>query len=433
MLESPLFEYIGIAATILGLIALVVGLARWFFTLEANASKSRDETKQMRLQDDLSSAKARNEQLLESVRLSGEVGRVALSLKTDLDERLQRFMAATGATGGSIYVPIEGSNGAVAGLSFLTIEPFNRQNRLLKSKIIPLRSMAGRAFQQGEAVIVSHVADTTERFQGAESVSGYQPISSINLPLRLGDEVIGVLQLLRRRGEQPFGDEELGAAKLLVEEVAGSVGDLRKYPEIFGAMNGERMREGTDATVLFFDISSSSLLFREFPTSSALQMLNEFFEQICEVGFQHGGALDNYMGDGALMRFGGPRISEGHELNAANAACAMAKEFATVRHYWTELNPALGKVNFRAGIASGQLVEGAVGHSLVRNLSVAGLPISVASALCNAAPRDRSAIYVDGSLADRLGDQVELTPIALDAAGKLAANTDRAFELVGVR
>ncbi|MGB3797037.1 MAG: GAF domain-containing protein [Alteraurantiacibacter sp.] len=428
---ANVFTTIGIIASLIAIIGGLVALTRYFASLEAKSKATESALAFSSLERKLEAAEARNEHLAETIELAGKSGQAAIGMKRQMDELLNRTMASCNASGGSIYVPIEKGD-VVQGLSFLTIEPFNRQNRLLKSKIIPMRSMAGRCYQSGEAILISQVDQSTERFKSAENITDYHPASSINYPLSHRGEMIGVLQLLRQEGEISFSKADFDLVKAHEVEISSIVDELRQFPEIQGAMRETGVREGIDASILFFDISSSSTLFREFSTGFALQLLNEFFEETCEIGFQHGGALDNYMGDGALMRFAPPRIAVDHELRAAEAAISMLKAFPTVRHYWCELNPSLAKVQFRAGIASGPLLEGVVGHSLVRSLGIAGLPITVASALCNAIPRDRSAVYVDPAMAQRLGNSAKLREIAVDKEGKLGVNTEKAFELLEI-
>ncbi len=423
---------IGAVASVIGLIALLVAIIRYILMFERRADKAKDGDDIRSLESELDRANARNQQLRESIELANIKGPVALELKSQLDERLQRFMTANGATGASIYVPLTGVEGQINGLSFLTIEPYTRQNRLLKTKVIPLRSMAGRCFLSREAMLIKQVSPGVEHFEGAEELTNYSPASTVNIPVMKGEDAVAVLQLLRRIGDEPFTQQDLDQARILAKDVEQIVSELIKYPEIFGTMGKAPKDEGYDATTLFFDLSYSSILFREFSTRFALDLLNQFFEDICDVGFEHGGRLDNYLGDGALMRFSAPRVMEGHEISGAQAALAMASRFPSIRHYWTELNPALAQVQFRAGLAAGSLVEGAIGHSLVRNLGVAGFPISVSSALCAEAPRDRTAIWMDGDFAKRLGNQAVIKPIKTNNMTKVQRVANEMFELCSI-
>lgn len=419
---------IGALASVVGLAAVFFGIARYFSRREALAVHERNLRKNEELERKLELAEARNSQLSDTLRLGGQAGSTGLELKDRIDRALQEIMAVCGATGGSVYQPIESTHG-VSGLSFLTIEPFTRQNRLLKKKIIPLRSMAGRCFQTAVPILHRDVATVADRYGNAAELAEYLPSSSINVPLLHNGDVVAILQLLRREGEEPFSQADLEEVVVAARQLSALAGRIRQFPEVQKAIANGELQESKDASILFFDISSSSLIFREFSTSFGLKLLNEFFEQTCDIGFRFGGSLDNYMGDGALMRFSVPRADD-HELSAARAALEMAREFPVIRHYWSEFNPSLSRVHFRAGLSAGPLVEGPVGHSLVRTLGVAGLPITVASSLCAAAPRDRSIVLIDSVMADRLGTGAVTRKFETLGEEKLSAATEAAYELV---
>ena len=61
------------------------------------------------------------------------------------------------------------------------------------------------------------------------------------------------------------------------------------------------------------------------------EMLNEFFERMADVIFEHDGTLDKFIGDAILAVFGAPLEQPDHASRAVDAALAMRRELARVQ------------------------------------------------------------------------------------------------------
>jgi class 3 adenylate cyclase len=376
---------------------------------------------------------AQREELDEKIGLIGRAGGAVLARKSALDQELQGLMRSFGASGGSIYVPVTGPRGTVQGLAFLCIEPFNRDNARLKSQIIPLRSLAGRCFMSGKSEAVTDVSKRADQFAEANQIANYQPSSTINVALGKGGETIGVLQLLRREGEPPFRAADVHHVITLAEPLTRQVFEVTSDVDsarLLGLATDDFTVEGT---VLFFDLSHSALLFQELASPHALLLLNEFFERMCEIAFRRGATLDTYLGDGALLRFNVPRELPDHELAAANAAVEMLAAFPRLRdEHWLAYSPGLAATHIRIGLATGPLLRANLGHSQVQHLTVLGYPISVAAALCDAAPRNRSVILAADETIRPIRGRVEIADGAPTDIGKALRFTEKAHEISGI-
>jgi class 3 adenylate cyclase len=342
-------------------------------------------------------------------------------------------MRANRASGGSIYAPALGTDGEVKGLVFVCIEPLNDQTRQLRKKIIPLKSLAGRCLKAGESVVVSNAAQQKDHFKEAERISDYRPSTTLNIALKHEGRTVGVLQLLSREGEKGFTEQDLRRVAPLCDPIAELLDKLIANSDFVKVLNLADDAEGSDGSVIIFDLTRSSMLFQEFSPSFALKLMNEYFESLCDVAFAAGAVLDNYMGDGALLRFNVARPQPDHELAAVKAALAMTSAFDELQSYWMDLSPVLGDLHYRAGVSSGPLLRGNLGHSQFQRLTILGHPISVAAALCSEGDRDRSVILVSEETHRAVKGQVISVSRDLSQLGKVNLFTRSVYEIQGLR
>jgi class 3 adenylate cyclase len=440
---------LAVAGGIIAVVVALVGLGRSYLKNQELIERAKivDENRDLtdRLRDAskahqdeiravagrLADCEAQRDQLSEKVSLMGRAGGAALALKSAIDSELQAIMRSFGASGGSIYVPVSGPRGNVRGLAFLCIEPFTPDNQRLKSQIIPLRSLAGRCFESGKSGAVLNVAQSREQYAEASAIANYRPSSTVNVALAHGGETIGALQLLRREGEPAFREADVARVATMAEPIAEQVFDATRSiasAKLLGLATEDFTVEGT---VMVFDLSRSALLFQELASSHALLLLNELFERMCEIGFAAGATLDTYMGDGALLRFNVPRALPDHEYAAVKAALEMRDAFSRLRdERWLGFSTEFAATHLRAGLSSGPLLRANLGHSQVQHLTVLGHPVSVAAALCDAAPRERSAIFAAEETVSPIRDRIVVRPTEESALAKAARFTTAAYEIV---
>jgi class 3 adenylate cyclase len=386
------------------------------------------------LQSRLNDCEVQRDQLNDKISLIGRAGGAALALKAAIDAELQSVMKSFGASGGSIYVPVTGPRGNVQGLAFLSIEPFTKENQKLKNQIIPLRSLAGKCFVSGKSDLERDVTESSDHYSEADSVSNYATASTISVALAGGGQAIGVLQLLRKKGEPPFKRDDVGRIATLAEGLAKQVSEATRDVDgakLLGLSSGDF---SIDGTVLIFDLTNSACLFEELAASHALLLLNEYFERMCDVGFAAGGTLDTYMGDGALMRFNVPRELPDHEFAAVKAAFDMMAAFTRLRdERWLAHSATLAGTHLRVGVSTGPLVRATLGHSQVQHLTVLGHPLSVAAGLCDSAPRDRSVVWASEETVAAIRPRAVAEPVDPAKLGKSTRFTRAAYEITSLQ
>jgi class 3 adenylate cyclase len=426
-------DLFGLIGAILGVAGALVAVTRYLTLAQEKLQRDAIERDKRELATKLVEAEAQRDQLNEQLKLAARKGSAGLSRKLALDDLLRAAMKAMGASGASLYVPVFGPRDQVNGLAFLCIEPFTSHTRQLRSKIIPLRSLAGSAFLSGISSIVPNVATDTKHFKAAEAIANYKPSKMLNFALRHRDTTVGVLQLMSQGDEAGFEESDIerlqAMAPPIVEQLM-SLTDSGEHMPLLGLND-----DITDpvATVLFFDISGSTTLLRELSPKFAIQLINEYFEEMCDIAIRNGAAIDNYTGDGALLRFNLPRKQADHELAAITTAMEMTRAFERIRDYWITISPSLALVQNRIGIATGPLVQANLGHSQFQRLTVLGYPISVAATLCDAGPRDRSVVLISDEVWQAVKNRVVATAQTPEPGSKLALLLQRYHEVTALR
>jgi adenylate cyclase len=150
------------------------------------------------------------------------------------------------------------------------------------------------------------------------------------------------------------------------------VDELASNDEPFGPVRRQ------DVAVLFADIVGFTRYSEDHPAEEVFELLRTFHRRMEQVVFDHGGTVDNYIGDCIMATFGVPRPAEDDAVRALRCAQAMA---AAVEE-WNSSRRAKGRapIDVRIGCQYGPVVLGAIGSE--RNLSVA-----VVGDTCNVASR----------------------------------------------
>src|SRR5690606_19571269 len=300
-----------------------------------------------------------------------------------------------------------------------------------RSKIIPLHSLAGRALKTGEPSVVSNAKATADHFGRADQMSGYQTNDTLTYPLRSGGEVVGVLQLVNKSGGGRFSEDDLVRIQSVATRLARKVDEFRRTPGAMELIGVTPDAEGELATVMFCDLTASSLLFEVLNVSAAIRHINEYFERVCEVVFRHGGTIDKYAGDGVLFRFNVPHRITDHPATAIRCALEVQETFDNLKGDWLTLGEALNDVYSRVGLAHGRVRQALVGHPQYQYLTIFGTSVNAAVNLCDGAPRDRNVILIDDDLHARTGHLVQVRRLPDGTLGKAGRYTPAAYEVVG--
>ena len=166
-------------------------------------------------------------------------------------------------------------------------------------------------------------------------------------------------------------------------------GELKRFlPEqvaerlLAGQLEPDEAFERRKITALFADIVGFTDLSESLEPEELAQLLNEYLREMTAVAVEHGGALDNFIGDGVMVIFGAPSASD--ERAQALAAIRTALNMRTrVRELAAGVRergiPA--DLQIRVGINTGHCTVGVFGSDVMRAYKAVGFAVNIASRL----------------------------------------------------
>lgn len=206
---------------------------------------------------------------------------------------------------------------------------------------------------------------------------------SISDPIRQVRQALGEVQ----RGHtdvsvEVYDSSEVGLLQDGFNQMVAGVAEREQLRDLFGRHVGVdvariALETGTDlggeireVAVLFIDMVGSTLLAATRPPGEVVKLLNEFFRVVVDVVSEHGGLVNKFEGDAALVVFGAPI----EHPDAASAALAAARQLRT------ELGRMPG-VDMGIGVSAGSAVAGNIGAAKRFEYTVIGDPVNEASRL----------------------------------------------------
>lgn len=377
-------------------------VGRWTPQAAALAEAEAELRKLRASRDDVAALEARNGDLARQLAVAAEFGKGVLSEYHDIEGRLEDLRQIMNAESASIYLPVYPTEedirhrSNVVGLSFLVALPVTPVTQELKTDLVPLNSEAGYCFRTGEPQCMTRTGDQDRHYGGADRRTGHTTRDMITLPVRTGTSSVAVLQLINSRSTDGFTADDIAAAKNQSAELRDAILEFASDTEKARAMGIYRTPTET-VSIIYADLSNSSMLFRgDRGTAHSVRALNRFLDTICEAAIGFGATIDNYVGDGVVVRFNQPAPLPDHQKKAVLAADAMIKAFDNFK---SEPGHREFANNYlRCGVATGPAILGPIGHPQNQIWRLMGTPIAVAANICHAAPRTENIVLVDDSI-----------------------------------
>lgn len=144
-------------------------------------------------------------------------------------------------------------------------------------------------------------------------------------------------------------------------------------------LGGDKRR----VAVLFSDIRGFTALSETMTPDAIARLLTEYFSEMVECVFRHGGTLDKFIGDSVMAQWGAP-IGEPDDCDRAmSAALDMMAELDRLNTRWR----AQGRPTLAIGIGLnvGDVFAGNIGSERRLEYTVIGDPVNVSSRLCGKA------------------------------------------------
>lgn len=133
--------------------------------------------------------------------------------------------------------------------------------------------------------------------------------------------------------------------------------------------------------ILFSDLRGFTRMSEKMTPPQIVYVLNQYFEVMIDLVFQHGGVLDKIVGDELMVLYGVPSQS-GSDID--NAIATSMKMFEVLE----QLNQKIESEGFERlevgiGINFGEVVSGNIGSTRQMNYTVIGDEVNLASRLCS--------------------------------------------------
>lgn len=341
----------------------------------------------------------------------------------DVDQLLEKVVdvafAALQIDLASVLLLDPGSGKLVPRVSRCRVEGANR--RVPTS--IPRRTMEERA------AIVTCDAPSDQRF-GGRSILLEGVHSAICVPLLDdGERFLGALYL-DASTRHAFSDEDLefvvafagiAAVSLANRELSDRLererhvrSNLQRYfaPDLVDEISASHKAvklggERKAVAVLFSDIRGFTSLAETMAADDTASLLNEYFSEMVEVVFRHGGTLDKFIGDGVMALWGAPVAHADDADRSLRAAIDMQQTLDDLNARWRAANrPAL---DVGIGLAYGEVFAGNIGSEHRLEYTVIGDTVNTASRLCSRAAAGE--IIAAETLCDQLKRPLPLTPL----------------------
>ncbi len=267
------------------------------------------------------------------------------------------------------------------------------------------RSIAERVVSERIAVLSDNAAQDA-RFSG-QSILMQSVRSAMCTPLMAeGERVLGILYVDSVTATHSFGDEDLqflvafagiAAAGIRTSMQAEQLrrealvrGNFERYfaPDVASqiARSAGDVRAGGERrpiTVLFSDIRGFTSLAETMAPEAIAELLSEYFSEMVDIVFEHGGTLDKFIGDAIMALWGAPLAQEDGADRAMRAATAMQWALRGLNQRWADAGRPVLEVGI--GVSHGEVFAGNIGSDRRLEYTVIGDTVNIAARLCSEA------------------------------------------------
>ncbi len=223
-------------------------------------------------------------------------------------------------------------------------------------------------------IFVTAMTDTEDEARGFEIGA----VDYITKPIRPPVVLQRVrLQLALRRAQLELAELGQRYASYLSPQVSSSIRSGEVPVELVGTRK--------HLTIFFSDLVGFTRQTEQLDPAVMTRLINSYFQAMTEVVEQHGGTLDNYIGDAIQVFFGDPhtRGPEQDAVAAVQMALAMQAKIPQLQPLWHAAG--LDALQVRMGVASGPCFVGNFGSEQQMAYTVLGTPANLAERLQNRA------------------------------------------------
>jgi adenylate cyclase len=271
--------------------------------------------------------------------------------------------------------------------------------------IVLSNTVISQVLQNKESVLSSD-ATMDKRFSSAHSIIMQGIRSTMTVPLLHIDELLGVMHLDSQIQSNAFTEKDLQICTGMAAQAAIAILNARLAKSIEkeahtraqfsrlippavveqvvkGELTLERGGRLSEITMLYSDIRGFTAMADGRPPEEVVNTLNEYFEVMVDVLFQHSGTLDKFVGDEIIGLFGAPIPIDDAAYKAVLCAKSMMDGLEEFNRTREAENQAPIKIGI--GINTGKVITGAIGSTRALQYTAIGDAMNVASRLVNIA------------------------------------------------
>jgi adenylate cyclase len=271
--------------------------------------------------------------------------------------------------------------------------------------IVLSNTVISQVLQNKESVLSSD-ATMDKRFSSAHSIIMQGIRSTMTVPLLHIDELLGVMHLDSQIQSNAFTEKDLQICTGMASQAAIAILNARLAKSIEkeahtraqfsrlippsvveqvvkGELTLERGGRLSEITMLYSDIRGFTAMADGRPPEEVVNTLNEYFEVMVDVLFQHSGTLDKFVGDEIIGLFGAPIPIDDAVYKAVACAKSMMDGLEEFNRTREAENQAPIKIGI--GINTGKVITGAIGSTRALQYTAIGDAMNVASRLVNIA------------------------------------------------
>ena len=260
-------------------------------------------------------------------------------------------------------------------------------------------TVIARALRDGVVVHIEDVlADPDFIDAEIQAVGGFR--TDLGVPIRHGDEVIGVIGAARVQ-VRPFSEREIALVEHFADQAAIAIvlarsfatierqrTELARYApqaaELLSSAEGEQLLGGhrREITALFADLRGFTAFAERADPEEVLGVLRQYHATVGTLAVANQGTVEHFAGDGLMVFFNDPALLPDHQLAAVRTACEMRDRFAALADDWRRRGYELG---LGIGIATGYATVGRIGFEGRYDYGAVGTSVILASRLSSAA------------------------------------------------
>jgi len=265
------------------------------------------------------------------------------------------------------------------------------------------RSIVSQVVNERVAVLTDNAAED-ERFKG-KSILMQSVRSAMGAPLMATDGTcVGVIYVDNLTATHAYSADDLdfligfaGTASVAIEnsQLAGRLqrealvlSNFQRYfsPDLAKqiAEHNEDVKLGgakRDVVILFSDIRGFTTMSEHMDPDDLAHLLREYFTEMVDIIFRHGGTLDKFIGDAIMALWGAPFGTEDDADKAMRAAIDMQRKLVELNEHWKQTEKP--HIAIGIGINSGQVFAGNIGSQQRLEYTVLGDAVNTASRLCS--------------------------------------------------